>query len=204
MNFDIDVSSILFCVDIEVPGFDIEHSSISYCVDIEVQAFDIEDSSISYWIDIECYNLRYRRLSDFRYSISNVKTFDIELSYRTRYWRSFSDLQYRRLHLRYRNIPISKVWPSISKVGKVPDVACLYVPCNILVSLCPCHAMIIILIVLVTGMMVRGWWLRSSGTLRYYDSDDSDIIIIFLWYHSFDYNIIVNIISMISSWWVWY
>jgi hypothetical protein len=32
----------------------------------------------------------------------------------------------------------------------------------------------------------------SSGTLRYYD------IIVFLWYHSLDYDIIVNIIPMIS------
>ncbi len=73
LNFDIDVSSISYCVDIEVPGFDIEYSSISCCVDIEAQALDIEDSSISYWIDIECYNLQYRRFSGFlgiRYRMS--------------------------------------------------------------------------------------------------------------------------------------
>jgi hypothetical protein len=44
--------------DIEVLNFDIEVSSISYCVDIEVPGFNIEDSSISNWFDIVCYNLR--------------------------------------------------------------------------------------------------------------------------------------------------
>jgi hypothetical protein len=34
LKFDIDVSLISYCVDIEVPGFDIEGSSISYCIDI--------------------------------------------------------------------------------------------------------------------------------------------------------------------------
>ncbi len=73
------------------------------------------------WIGIECYNLRYRRFWELRHSISNVKTFDIELSFRTRYRKSFSDL--RRLHLRYRDIRILKVRPLISKVCKVPDGA---------------------------------------------------------------------------------
>jgi hypothetical protein len=81
---DIEKSSISVYNDIGVLNFDIDisSSSISYCVDIEVPDFDIEGSSISYWFDIECYNLRYRRfleLRAFRHSISNVKTFDIEL-----------------------------------------------------------------------------------------------------------------------------
>jgi hypothetical protein len=105
---DIDKFSISGYKDIEVLIFDIDDSSISYCVNIEILAFDIADSSISYWINIECHNLQHRRFLDFRYSISNVKTFDIEISYRTRYQRSFSDIRYRRLLLRYRNIPISK------------------------------------------------------------------------------------------------
>jgi hypothetical protein len=72
-------SSISVYNDVEVLNFDIDVSSISYYIDIEVLGFDIGDSSISYWVDIECFNLRYRRLSDLRHSISNVKTFDIEL-----------------------------------------------------------------------------------------------------------------------------
>ena len=71
-------SSISVYNDIDVLNFDIDVSSISYYIDIEVLGFDIENSSISYWVDIECFNLRYRRLSDLRHSISNVKTFDIE------------------------------------------------------------------------------------------------------------------------------
>ncbi len=39
---------------------------------------------------------------------------------------------------------------------------------------------------------VSGFQPETSGTLRYYD------IIVFLWYHSLHYDIIVNIISMIS------
>jgi hypothetical protein len=74
--------------------------------------------------DIEGYNLRY-----WSYNLQNIskvlrtEAIDIELSYFfcTRYRRSFPDLQYRRLHLRYRNIRTSKVQPSISKVGKLPD-----------------------------------------------------------------------------------
>ncbi len=83
---DITISKVLI--------FDIDVSSISNCVDIEVPRFDIEDFLISYWIDIVYYNIRYQSLLDFKHSISNVITFDIELSYRTRYRRSFSDLGY--------------------------------------------------------------------------------------------------------------
>jgi hypothetical protein len=35
-------------------------------------------------------------------------------------------------------------------------------------------------------------WFLSSGTLRYYD------IIVLLWYHSFDFDIMIDIMSMIS------
>jgi hypothetical protein len=76
---EIDKSSISVYNDIEVLNFDIDVSSMSYCVDIELPGFDVENSSISYWFDIECYILRYRRFSELRHSISNVKTFDIEL-----------------------------------------------------------------------------------------------------------------------------
>jgi hypothetical protein len=41
------------------------------------------------------------------------------------------------------------------------------------------------------------WNCPTSGTLRYYD------IIVFLWYHSFLYDVIVNIIPMISYIWYW-
>jgi hypothetical protein len=51
-------------------NFYIDVSSISHCIDNEVPGFDIEDYSISYWFDIECYNLRYRRFSEVRHSIS--------------------------------------------------------------------------------------------------------------------------------------
>ena len=66
-------SSISVYNDVEVLNFDIDVSSISYYIDIEVLGFDIENSLISYWVDIECFNLRYRRLSDLRHSISKVK-----------------------------------------------------------------------------------------------------------------------------------
>jgi hypothetical protein len=56
--------------------------------------------------DIECQNLRYRVV--ISYPISDDR-------------RSFPDLRYERLKLRYRDIPISKVRPSISKFAKVPD-----------------------------------------------------------------------------------
>jgi hypothetical protein len=101
--------------DIEVLNFrvDIDVFSISYCVDIEVPGpgfrVDIEDSSISYWFDIVCYNLRlgYRRfkLSDFKQSIRfdiESQTFDIDRTrHPSRNSESFSssDLRYRRFHL---------------------------------------------------------------------------------------------------------
>ncbi len=81
---DVYKSSILVYNDIEVLNFDVDvsSSSISYCVDLEVLGFkfDIEDSSISYWFDIECYNLRFRRFSELRHSISNVKTFKFDIA----------------------------------------------------------------------------------------------------------------------------
>ncbi len=60
---DIDKSSILGYNNIEVLNFDIsiDVSSISYCVDIEVPGFNIEDLNFrkSYWFDVEGYNIRY-------------------------------------------------------------------------------------------------------------------------------------------------
>jgi hypothetical protein len=89
--------------------------------------------------------LQYRR--SVVISNENLKIFDIELSYRTRYRSSFSYLRYRRLHLRYRNIKVSNVRPSILKVGKVPDgMALLYIcqwnpqTCYIL-GICQAYAM---------------------------------------------------------------
>jgi hypothetical protein len=46
--------------DIEVLNFDINVSSMSYCVEIEVPGFDIEDSSILYWFDIDSTSNRLR------------------------------------------------------------------------------------------------------------------------------------------------
>jgi hypothetical protein len=75
--------------------------------------------SISYWIDIECYNLRYRCLSDFERSISNAKHSIWSCNIVSQYRRSFADLRYRRFHLQYRDMTISKVRPSISKVDDI-------------------------------------------------------------------------------------
>ncbi len=94
---------------------------ISCWVDIDLSWFDIEYSSILYWIDIECSYLRYRYFPVLEHSISNSKTFDIACNIVSRYRRSFTNARYRTLQLQYRNIPISKVRHSISKVGKVPD-----------------------------------------------------------------------------------
>jgi hypothetical protein len=65
--------------------------------------------------------VRYRWLQPSISKVLRIEAIDIELSFRTRYRRSFSILRYRRLRLRYRNMRASKVQPSISKVGKVPD-----------------------------------------------------------------------------------
>jgi hypothetical protein len=112
-------SSISGFDDIDVRIFDIDVSSISNCFDIEVPRFDIEDFSISYWIDIVCYNIRlgYQSLSNFKHSISNVLTFDIELPYRTRYRRSFSNLRYQRS----ARFQMSGNLESLVRVGLTPS-----------------------------------------------------------------------------------
>ena len=99
-------------------NFDIDVSSISWWVDIDLFCFDIEFSSISYWIDIEYFYLRYRYFRDLGQSISNYKSFDIEFNIVSRYRVSFINARYRAFQFQYRNMPISKVRRSISNVAK--------------------------------------------------------------------------------------
>jgi hypothetical protein len=101
---------------------------VSNRVDIDVPCFDIEDSSILYWIDIECYNLQYvYQILSIRYRIPNIRYRIVTCNIVSPYRRSFADLQYQsleRFHLQYRDITISKVRPSISKVRARFQIGC--------------------------------------------------------------------------------